>query len=154
MARARRDVDLVIRARNEASDVLVNITQALKRFNTTQQGTQTEGTQTSTVLDRLGTALRGLRTSVGGGAVGATISRELGLARSAYENLRQSIRTNTADLDRYDAEKPVKRLRRHFTASALAWLKRAAELAAIQAASRASRVRDVDRRLTSASAGG
>ena len=104
MARARRDVDLVIRARNEASDVLVNITQALQRFNTTQQGTQTEGTQTSTVLDRLGTALRGLRTSVGGGTVGATIARELGQARSAYENLRQSIRTNTADLDRYNAE--------------------------------------------------
>ena len=101
MARARRDVDLVVRARNEASDVLSTITQALQRFNRGQRDTQRTAPDTSTALDRIAQAYRSLTSGVGSGRVSQVIAQEISRARSEFERYQTALQSSRQSLARY-----------------------------------------------------
>lgn len=63
---ARRDVDLVIRARDEARNALNAINQTLDKFVGTQKDVQDESQRTDSQLDRLGSAIAELQKNLKG----------------------------------------------------------------------------------------
>lgn len=93
---AKRDVDLVIRARNEASKAIDQITAALQDF----AGAQTEISQgagkTKTTLAELGTSLKQLQQALGGSA-SQKVAQDLGKAREAVQRLGQQIEQTTGE---------------------------------------------------------
>ena len=115
---ARRDVDLVIRARDEARAAIQSVTQALRDFNTRQEDVQSTARGTDSVLDRLGVSFRELRGVIGeaaGGQVTATLDRqraaveqlaqELGEARGAVERNEVAEREAVATTQRLNQER-------------------------------------------------
>lgn len=84
---ARRNVDLVIRARDEAKTTLSAINQALEEFTTNTAEVRDEAARTDTRLDSLGSAFRELRQAVG--QLGATGRVEQQLRRITDEINRQ-----------------------------------------------------------------
>ena len=104
MARARRDVDLVVRARNEASNVLSTITDALQRFNQGQRDTQRTAPDTSTAIDRIAQSYRSLTSGIGSGRVSTVIAREISRARNEFERYQASLQASQQNLARYSAD--------------------------------------------------
>lgn len=84
---ARRNVDLVIRARDEAKTALNAINQALGEFTKNTAEVRDEAARTDTRLDSLGSAFRELRQAVG--QLGATGRVEQQLRRITDEINRQ-----------------------------------------------------------------
>ena len=99
-----RDVDLIIRARDQARNTLNGITQALERFTGSQEGVQQQSAETDSAIDRLGASLRQLRTQLSGENVASRLSGEVSRARQAFENLQRSSRETTGEAIRYTAE--------------------------------------------------
>jgi tape measure domain-containing protein len=87
---ARRDVDLVIRARDEAKGALDSINQTLQKFVDQQRETQTEAGRTDSQMDRLGAAIKKLQTDLGSLTGAGAVERELERARAAMARLEQS----------------------------------------------------------------
>jgi tape measure domain-containing protein len=87
---ARRDVDLVIRARDEAKGALDSINQTLQKFVDQQRETQAEAGRTDSQMDRLGAAIKKLQTDLGGLTGAGAVERELERARAAMNRLEQS----------------------------------------------------------------
>ena len=100
---ARRDVDLVIRARDEARGALGSINQALTRFIETQEKVRTSAQGTDSALDRIGRSFAELRGMVGSG-IGAQISQEFDRQRVAVSRLEQDLRDVTATQERLTQE--------------------------------------------------
>lgn len=69
MAKGRRDVELVVRARNEASKAVDAITTSLDALTKAQKGAKDSAGQTQSTLSRLGAELGKLGTQVGGASV-------------------------------------------------------------------------------------
>ncbi len=86
---ARRDVELVIRARDEAQNALTSINKALTDFTTNTASVRDEATKTDTRLGALGGAFRELSQAVG--ALGATGRVEGQLRRITEEIDRQEV---------------------------------------------------------------
>ncbi len=87
---ARRDVDLVIRARDEAKNALDSITRTIDKFTGAQRETQDEARRTDTQLDKLGAALAELQTNLKGLTAGGTVANELERARSAFKRVEDA----------------------------------------------------------------
>lgn len=88
---ARKDVELVIRAKNEASKVVESVTSALKSLTTAQSGAVSSAEKTGSSLARLGTALNDLSKSFKGATIGDTLAKELGAAQTAIANVEGAI---------------------------------------------------------------
>lgn len=101
---ARKDVDLVIRAKDEAENVVRAITKALNDFNGAQKTTVAGAEKTDTALGKLGAAFAGLQKAVGGASVGAKIAEEMGRADAAVARLEASTSKTREELTRMKAE--------------------------------------------------
>ncbi len=99
----RRDVDLVIRARNEASSAINQITAALKDFAGTQQEIQAGAAGTKTSLAQLGTSLTKLNAAFGGSAT-KRVASELGKAREEIERVGGSLKKAAGEAIGYTRE--------------------------------------------------
>ena len=100
----RRDVDLVIRARDEAKATLEAITTALKDFSTGQEGAQRVSAETDNVLTRLGASFTELQRRIGGQGVTGRLEADVRAARTAYETLFASVAETRVEIDRYGRE--------------------------------------------------
>lgn len=93
---ARRNVDLVIRARDEAKTALTAINQALEEFTRNTVEVRDEAAKTDSRLDSLGSAFRELRQAVG--QLGAT-----GRVEQQLRNLTDEITRQEAAITRTEA---------------------------------------------------
>lgn len=93
---ARRNVDLVIRARDEAKTALSAINQALEKFTQNTVEVRNEATKTDGRLDSLGAAFRDLRQAVG--QLGAT-----GRVEQQLRNITEEITRQEAAITRTEA---------------------------------------------------
>ena len=100
---ARRDVDLVIRARDEARGALGTINQALNQFVEAQREVRDSAAGTDSALDRLGRSFAELRGMVGTGIAGR-ISQEFERQREAVTRLERELRDTTAAQERLTQE--------------------------------------------------
>jgi len=100
---ARRNVELVIRARDEAKTALTAINKALDDFSGNTQRVRDEASKTDTRLDSLGSAFRELRQAVG--QLGATGQVERQLRNITGEITRQeaAIQRTEAALQDYSS---------------------------------------------------
>lgn len=130
---ARKDVDLVIRARDEAAKVVDSITAAINEFVEAQGDLNQSAGKTSSTLGRLGQALSGLDKELRGLSVGDKIAQEFDRAQAAAQRLnqefaetQQSSRELARDLQR--AEYATTRLQQKTAGAAAAQQKQAAIL--------------------------
>lgn len=86
---ARRDVDLVIRARDEAAKIVDKITDSLNEFVAAQASLDTRAKRTESSLGQLGSALAALDKAVGSLDIGQRLTDDLGRAASAISRLEQ-----------------------------------------------------------------
>lgn len=84
---ARKDVDLVIRARDEAAKVVDSITAAINEFVDAQGNLDKSASKTSSTLGALGAALGGLDKELRGLSVSDKIAREFDRATEAAKRL-------------------------------------------------------------------
>lgn len=100
---ARKDVDLVIRARDEAAKVVDTITKSLNEFTEAQAGLDTRSEKTESSLGKLGAAIKQLDSNLKGLDVGAKLTRELDTAAGALGRMEARFEKTTseaADLER------------------------------------------------------
>lgn len=101
---ARKDVDLVIRAKDEAEAVVRAITKALNDFNDAQKTTDTRAEKTDSALGKLGAAFASLQKSVGSASVGAKIAEEMTRAESAVSRLEKATAKSRDELSKMAAD--------------------------------------------------
>ncbi len=100
---ARRDVDLVIRARDEAVKVLDQITAALDNFRDAQKGVDSGAEKTESSLGQLGAAIATLQKQLGGLEIADKLAGELQKAEKELVRLEDRFaetQREAADLDR------------------------------------------------------
>lgn len=102
---ARKDVDLVIRAKDEAASVVDTITKALNDFISAQAALDTRSKKTESSLGQLGAALSGLDKTFKGLDVGAKLTQDLDKAAAALARIEVEV-SGTQDA--------VKKLSREF----------------------------------------
>lgn len=112
---ARKDVDLVIRARDEAAKVVNSITAAINEFVGAQADLDKSASKTSSTLGALGNALGGLDKELRGLSVSDKIAREFDRATEAAKRLNdefQETKKVSEDLARQlrQAESATERL--------------------------------------------
>jgi tape measure domain-containing protein len=100
---ARKDVDLVIRAKDEAEKVVTSITKALNGFLDAQKGVQAESGDTEGSLNSLGAAIGDLQKSVKGLDIGNSLTKEMSKADGAVANLQTTISRTEGEVDRLGA---------------------------------------------------
>jgi tape measure domain-containing protein len=88
---ARRDVDLVIRARDEAARVVESITKALKEFNEAQDRSASAAKRNETALESLGAALSTLDRALKGMQAAEVVAKQLGDATNSVNRLKTSV---------------------------------------------------------------
>ncbi|PZQ95193.1 MAG: hypothetical protein DI533_20290 [Cereibacter sphaeroides] len=86
---ARKDVDLVIRAKDEAGNALDAITDAINEFLGAQDKLGRTGKNTATVLSTLGKAASDLQKQFKGMDLGSKIAEDMNKAGSAVERLKK-----------------------------------------------------------------
>lgn len=101
---ARRDVDLVIRARDEARNALNAINQTLDKFVGTQKDVQDESQRTDSQLDRLGSAITELQKNLKGLTGGGAVARELEKARAAMDRVSAASEAAAGEAIGYERE--------------------------------------------------
>lgn len=97
---ARRDVDLVIRARDEAAKVLDTITKTLSEFNAAQVKTASGAAKTKEAMADISGAFTRLDSAMKGMQAAAKVAAEMDKATSATERTRAALAGTTAELDR------------------------------------------------------
>lgn len=100
---ARKDVDLVIRAKDQAASVVDTITKALNDFVTAQSQLDTRAKKTESSLGQLGAAMAELRKAVGTLDIGNKLSADLDKAAAALARI---------DKEATDTQQEVARLSR------------------------------------------
>lgn len=88
---ARKDVELVIRAKNEASKAVNSVEDALKALTSTQAEVVKGASKTETGLSKLGTALGELSRAFKGATVGTKLASEMDRASSAMQRLEGEV---------------------------------------------------------------
>lgn len=94
--RGNRDVELVIRARNEASKALGAVSSALDELTASQRKVSTGSTETSTMLSRLGATLTQLNTQVRGVNTFDRLASGMQKATTTVAKLEQELDSLTA----------------------------------------------------------
>lgn len=113
---ARKDVNLVIRAKDEAAKVVDAITAAINEFADSQRDLQTRSEKTESSLGQLGAAFRQLDGAIKGLDVAGKLAGDLGKAERAMERLDAEVKETSADVTRLsqsfrNAESSTDRLR-------------------------------------------
>jgi tape measure domain-containing protein len=88
---ARRDVDLVIRAKDEAARVVDTITKALKEFNEAQDRSTSSAKKNETALTSLGSAFATLDRALKGMQAAEVVSKQLSDATNSVNRLKASV---------------------------------------------------------------
>lgn len=101
---ARKDVELVIRAKNEATKAVDSVKDALQSLVGAQNTISQSAARTDTALTRLGTALSDLNKKFQGSTGAAKIASELDKAFTATARLAAESRETSADLARLARE--------------------------------------------------
>lgn len=94
---ARKDVDLVIRARDEAAKVVDTITASLNAFTEAQLGLDSRSEKTESSLSNLGAAIKQLDANLKGLDVGAKLTRELDTAAAALARMETRFETTAVE---------------------------------------------------------
>lgn len=107
---ARKDVDLVIRAKDQAAAVVDNITKALNDFVSAQASLDTRAKKTESSLGQLGAAMSELRKAVGTLDIGNKLAADLDKAAAALSRIdkeaadtQQEIAKLSREMERQDA---------------------------------------------------
>lgn len=95
---ARKDVDLVIRAKDEAEKVISTITKALGGFVDAQKDVQRSGQGTESTLGALGSALGTLDKQIKGLDLGNTLSKDMDRAAQAVTRLEVASEKTAAEV--------------------------------------------------------
>lgn len=91
---ARKDVDLVIRAKDEAENVVKNITKALNGFIDAQSGLQDKADGTEGALQGLGAAIGSLDKQLKGLDIGAKFTKDMDRAADAVARLEKQVESS------------------------------------------------------------
>jgi tape measure domain-containing protein len=97
---AKGDVELVVRATNQAKSALDQITQALESLTTAQNSTGTSATQTGERLTALGEDLVSLKGRAEALQIFATIVEQFKVAQAAADRLSQELTRTIEELNR------------------------------------------------------
>lgn len=100
---ARKDVELVIRARDEAKKSLNSLTDALERFVGQQLSVRQAANTTGDALDKLGKTLVNLESDMDAKGAAAKIVSELGKAQAAVNSLTVALQESEEDFARVGA---------------------------------------------------
>jgi tape measure domain-containing protein len=101
---ARKDVDLVIRAKDEAASVVDRITKAINDFTDAQSDLGSKASKTESVFGRLGAAIAGLDKAVSGLDLDRSFSPHLDRAASAVSRLEKGVATSQAEVKQLSGE--------------------------------------------------
>lgn len=101
---ARRDVELVVRARDEAKKVVNSLTGAIDKFTKAQDGLLKQSGETDSTLSRLGSTFGELDKQLRGFTVGDQIKNQLRRASEASERLDKSLKETGAESKRVSLE--------------------------------------------------
>ncbi len=104
MTAMRKDVELVIKARNEAEKVIKSLTSAVKQFADSQGELQKESSDTDSVLTRLGIVFSQLDKQLKGFTAGQQISQQMERATQASIRLEKTLAENRAEQSRLGIE--------------------------------------------------
>lgn len=97
-SRNNRDVELVIRAREQATKVIDSVSEAIAELTTAQAGLVQGATKTGTGLSRLGGEFKNLTNEVKGLSALAAVTGHLDKAAAAVGRLESQVESATVDL--------------------------------------------------------
>ena len=99
---ARRNVDLVISAKDEAAKVLDQITLALQEFTNASKGVDGSADKTESSLGQLGAAISKLEKSLGGLQVAEKLGNEMSKAATELARLESSFEKTQAEAQQFE----------------------------------------------------
>ena len=99
-----RNVDLVVQARDQATQAIRGIIGGLEKFNETSERTQSVSRDTDTSIERIATGIQRLRGSIGDGGALGVLNQNIQRLRAAYNTLPQEIERTRSTLAQYDQE--------------------------------------------------
>jgi len=108
----RRDVELVIRARDAASKTVDAVSGAIRDLGSEQSRLSNSANQTDSALDRLGSTFRNLSSNLRGLTVVERLETEFNKAEGAIKRLEGSVRDSVSENDRLAAS--VQRAEREY----------------------------------------
>ncbi len=116
MANKNNEVDLVVRAKNEASKTLDIITKAFEEFKAEMAGTNAATAKTNSAIGTLGNSLGTLLREAKGLSALGTIASNMDTAAGAVKRLESSVRDGAGEFAKLareaeNAERNVNRLR-------------------------------------------
>lgn len=101
---ARKDVDLVIRAKDEAEKVVKSITAAINDFTEAQKNLSTKADKTENSMQALGAAFGQLQKDLRGGSASDALAKSLDKANGAVERLEKSVAETRGEVKRLDSD--------------------------------------------------
>lgn len=101
---SNRDVNLVVKAKDQASKAVDAVNDALKALNSTQKSAASGAEKTSTGLSEFGAALAQLQKQIRSDSIGTRIEAEFAKARRGVERLDKSITESRESQTRYALE--------------------------------------------------
>lgn len=101
---ARRDVDLVIKAKDQAASVVDSITKALNKFVDAQKNLDTRADKTQTTLTALGGAIGKLDAALKGMDAGQKLAAELKKSTDALGRLESKFKGTQQEVNRLDKQ--------------------------------------------------
>lgn len=101
---ARRDVELVIRAKDEAEKVVKSITAAINDFTEAQANLDTKAGKTESRMQALGAAFGQLQKDLKGSSAADALSGALDKANNAAERLEAQVKETRSEVSRMDAD--------------------------------------------------
>lgn len=90
MASNRKEVDLVIRAKDQAAGAVEAVTKAIEDFIGSQKGLQAEGAKTDSTITKIGASFTELTKALGGSSALSAVERQLTSAREAMDRLNKA----------------------------------------------------------------
>ena len=97
----QRNVDIILRARDQVTSVLQNVNNAIDRFGRETKQAQGETAGAGDAFNRLGNAIRNLDRNLSGIRIGGEVTQGVNQARQAYEGLQRSVREALTETGRY-----------------------------------------------------
>lgn len=101
---ARKDVDLVIRAKDEAEKVVKSITAAINDFTEAQKDLSSKAGKTENSMQALGAAFGQLQKDLRGGSASDLLAKSLDTANNAVERLEKSVAGTREEVRRLDSD--------------------------------------------------
>ena len=90
MAGNKKEVDLVIRAKDQAAGAVETVAKAIEQFVTAQKGLQAEGAKTDSTLAKIGSSFSELSKALGGASAFGAVERQVELAQQAITRLNKA----------------------------------------------------------------